>query len=129
MHPHGYAVFQPNFRGLGGYGREFLQMGYQSWGTSMIDDMTDGVRYLIKQGVVDEGRICSYGASYGGYAAVQSAIREPELYKCVVGFVGVYDLQLMFEEGDISESSSGLNYLENVLPKTKAERDSIIASA
>lgn len=120
---HGYAVFQPNFRGSGGYGKKFLQMGYQSWGTSMIDDMTDGVRYLIKQGVVDEGRICSYGASYGGYAAVQSAIREPELYKCVVGFVGVYDLQLMFEEGDISESSSGLNYLENVLPKTKAERE------
>tara|TARA_R110000751_G_scaffold280721_2_gene383209 strand:- start:262 stop:2226 length:1965 start_codon:yes stop_codon:yes gene_type:complete len=120
---HGYAVFQPNYRGSGGYGKDFMQRGYQNWGTSMIDDMTDGVNFLIEQGVVDKNRVCSYGASYGGYAAIQSAIREPDLYKCAVGFVGVYDLQLMFEEGDISESSSGLNYLESVLPKTKELRE------
>ncbi|MEL0641027.1 S9 family peptidase [Pseudoalteromonas aliena] len=120
---HGYAVFQPNYRGSGGYGKDFMQQGYQNWGTSMIDDMTDGVNFLIEQGVVDKDRVCSYGASYGGYAAIQSAIREPDLYKCAVGFVGVYDLQLMFEEGDISESSSGLNYLESVLPKTKELRE------
>ncbi len=113
---HGYAVFQPNFRGSGGYGLEFLKAGFKSWGTLMIDDMTDGVNYLIEQGIVDQNRMCVYGASYGGYAALQSVIREPDLYKCTVGFVGVYDLALMKSAGDIPESQSGINYLNRVLP-------------
>ncbi len=119
---HGYAVLQPNFRGSGGFGRKFLEMGYQNWGTTMINDMTDGVNYLIKENIVDADRVCVYGASYGGYAAVQSAIREPDLYKCVVGFVGVYDLELMFQEGDISEAKAGRNYLDSVLPTTVEAR-------
>lgn len=119
---HGYAVLQPNFRGSGGYGKKFMQLGYKNWGTTMINDMTDGVNYLIEEEVVNSDRICTYGASYGGYAAIQSIIRESQLYKCAVGFVGVYDLQLMFEEGDISEGDSGLNYLENVLPSSLQER-------
>lgn len=60
--------------------------------------------------------MCVYGASYGGYAALQSVIREPDLYKCTVGFVGVYDLALMKSAGDIPESQSGINYLNRVLP-------------
>ncbi|MEO2279592.1 alpha/beta hydrolase family protein [Pseudoalteromonas pernae] len=119
---HGYAVLQPNYRGSGGYGKEFLELGYRNWGTTMINDMTDGVQNLIKQGVADKDRVCVYGASYGGYAAVQSAIREPDLYKCVVGFVGVYDMELMLGEGDISEAEAGLNYLAYALPATKEER-------
>ena len=113
---HGYAVFQPNYRGSGGYGRSFLTSGFKNWGTSMIDDMTDGTRTLIKQGIVDKTRMCVYGGSYGGYAALQSVIREPELYKCTIGFVGVYDLDLMYTEGDIKENESGTNYLDTVLP-------------
>src|SRR5690606_13286948 len=101
---HGYAVFQPNFRGSGGFGRDFLTSGFQKWGTLMIDDMTDGVMQLIKDGIVDKQRICSYGGSYGGYAALMSAIREPDLYQCVINFVGVTDLALMFTEGDIPTS-------------------------
>ncbi|PHR65506.1 MAG: peptidase S9 [Idiomarina sp.] len=119
---HGYAVLQPNFRGSGGYGREFLELGHKNWGTTMINDMTDGVQHLIKEKIADADRVCVYGASYGGYAALQSAIREPDLYKCTVGFVGVYDLELMYEQGDISEAQAGRNYLDQVLPSTKEER-------
>ncbi|RUO25890.1 S9 family peptidase [Aliidiomarina minuta] len=112
---HGYAVLQPNFRGSGGFGGEFLRAGFRNWGTSMIDDMTDGVMHLIEGGTVNQERVCVYGGSYGGYAALMSAVREPELYKCAIGFVGVYDLPLMFDAGDIPESGFGQNYLNLVL--------------
>lgn len=119
---HGYAVLQPNYRGSGGFGRKFLELGYRNWGTSMIDDMTDGVHHLIKQGIASRDRVCVYGASYGGYAALQSAIRESDLYKCAIGFVGVYDLELMYQQGDISEAQAGRNYLDAVLPNTEETR-------
>lgn len=112
---HGYAVLQPNFRGSGGFGGEFLRAGFRNWGKSMIDDMTDGVMHLVEGGTVNQDRVCIYGASYGGYAALMSAVREPDLYKCTIGFVGVYDLPLMFEAGDIPESGFGQNYLSLVL--------------
>ncbi|MGQ4276418.1 prolyl oligopeptidase family serine peptidase [Pseudidiomarina sp. E22-M8] len=120
---HGYAVVQPNFRGSGGYGREFLELGYKNWGTTMINDMTDGVQHLIKEGIADEDRVCVYGASYGGYAAVQSGVREPDLYQCIVGFVGVYNLNLMYEQGDIQEARAGRNYLDQVLPSAEEGRE------
>ncbi|MGM0630810.1 MAG: prolyl oligopeptidase family serine peptidase [Pseudomonadota bacterium] len=120
---HGYAVLQPNFRGSGGYGREFLQSGYKNWGTTMINDMTDGVMHVVEKGIVDKNRMCVYGGSYGGYAALMTVIREPDLYKCTIGFVGVYDLNMMFKEGDIPETESGLNYLDMALPNTEEERN------
>ncbi|MEE2002672.1 S9 family peptidase [Alkalimonas sp. MEB108] len=120
---HGYAVLQPNFRGSGGFGRSFEQAGHRNWGTTMIDDMTDGVLHLVEQGIVNKGRVCAYGASYGGYAALMSAVREPDLYQCTVGFVGLYDLNTMFEVGDIPQRQSGINYLELVLGRDKAQLD------
>jgi len=120
---HGYVVLQPNFRGSGGFGSKFENLGYKNWGTSMIDDMTDGVKHLIAQGLVDPERICVYGGSYGGYATLMSAVREPDLYKCAVGFVGVYDLNLMFEHGDIPKRQSGIDYLTKVLGTDKARLD------
>lgn len=117
----GYAVLQPNFRGSGGFGLSFEQAGYRNWGTTMIDDMTDGVLNLADQGIIDKSRVCSYGGSYGGYAALMSAIREPDLYKCVVGFVGVYDLNLMYTEGDVPERESGIIYLEKVIGRDKEQ--------
>ncbi|MCF4008898.1 alpha/beta hydrolase family protein [Rheinheimera sp. UJ63] len=120
---HGYAVLQPNFRGSGGFGRAFLQQGFLHWGSSMIDDMTDGVQHLIKQGMVDANRVCVYGASYGGYASLMSVVREPDLYQCAVSFVGMSDLNLMFEEGDTTESQGGLNTLEMYIGRDKARLD------
>lgn len=120
---HGYVVLQPNFRGSGGFGRSFLQMGFLNWGTTMIDDMTDGVKHLIEQGMVDPNRVCVYGASYGGYASLMSVVREPDLYKCAVSFVGMSDLNLMYEHGDTTESRGGLNVLEMYIGRDKARLD------
>lgn len=116
----GYAVLQVNFRGSGGYGNEFEKKGYRHWGTAMIDDMTDAVDWAIHEGIADPDRICTYGASYGGYAALQSVVRNPTKYRCAVGYVGVYSLPLMKTDGDIPESRSGRNYLDRVLPETLA---------
>lgn len=111
----GYAVLQVNYRGSGGFGTQFEKLGHGKWGTLMQDDLTDATKYLIDQGIADPKRICIYGASYGGYAALMGAVREPDLYKCAVGSVGVYDLPMMFTEGDIADSEWGQNYLKDVL--------------
>lgn len=118
----GYAVLQINFRGSGGYGNAFERMGYRNWGTTMINDMTDAVDWAIKEGIADKNRICTYGASYGGYAALQTVVREPTKYKCTIGYVGVYSLPLMFRDGDIPEQESGRNFLNQVMPATLAEQ-------
>jgi dipeptidyl aminopeptidase/acylaminoacyl peptidase len=88
----GYAVLQPNFRGSTGYGKAFLNAADREWGGAMQDDITDGTRWLIDQGVADPGRICVMGGSYGGYATLMGLAREPELYACGVNIVGVANL-------------------------------------
>ena len=94
----GYAVLQVNFRGSGNRGRAFHQAGARQWGLSMQDDVTDATRWAIDQGIADPERICIYGASYGAYAALVGVAREPDLYKCAVGYVGVYDLPRMYRD-------------------------------
>ena len=107
----GYAVLQVNFRGSGNYGVAFREAGRQEWGGKMQDDITDATRWVIDQGIADPKRICIHGASYGGYAALMGVVREPELYRCASGYVGVYDLAMMHEKGDIQERESGATYL------------------
>jgi dipeptidyl aminopeptidase/acylaminoacyl peptidase len=111
----GYAVLQVNFRGSGGYGMKFQDLGYRNWGTTMQDDLADAVRWAVQQGAADPKRVCIYGASYGGYAALENVIRYPDLYKCAVGYVGVYDLTLQGKYSDTERSASGRHYLEAVL--------------
>lgn len=107
----GYAVLQVNFRGSSGYGRAFTQAGAQQWGGKMQDDVTDATRWLIQQGTADPGKTCIYGASYGGYAALMGVAKEPGLYRCAAGYVGVYDLPTMHTHGDIQRRGSGETYL------------------
>lgn len=111
----GYAVLQVNFRGSGGRGREFESAGYGKWGREMQDDVTDAVRWAIAQGIADPARICIFGGSYGAYSALIGAAREPDLFKCAIGYVGVYDLPLLFEKGDIRFERRGRIYLEQEL--------------
>lgn len=111
----GYAVLQLNFRGSGNYGRAFQHKGYRQWGGTMQDDLTDATQWAIAQGIADPHRICIYGASYGGYAALMGVAKEPTLYRCAIGYVGVYDMPIMYHEGDISESRSGTNFLDETL--------------
>ncbi len=88
----GYMVFQPNFRGSGGFGTKFAALGYGQWGLRMQDDVMDGVQALIDSGKVDPDRICVVGASYGGYVSLYAGAKAPERFKCVVSFAGVSDL-------------------------------------
>lgn len=111
----GYATLQVNYRGSGNYGQAFTRAGLKQWGDGMIDDMTDAVRWAIAEGIADPERICIYGASYGGYAAAMAPIREPNLYRCAVGYVGVYDMPLMFSSGDIPDVRGGRAYLREWL--------------
>lgn len=103
----GYAVLQINFRGSGNYGRAFRLAGAREWGGAMQDDLTDATRWAIQEGIADPDRICLYGASYGGYASLMGVAKEPDLYRCAVGYVGVYDLQMMRRE-DMRQGSLGL---------------------
>lgn len=90
----GYAVMRVNYRGSGNYGRKFLHAGEKQWGRAMQDDLTDATRWAIAQKIADPAKICLYGASYGAYAAMMGLAREPDLYRCGVGYVGVYDLPM-----------------------------------
>lgn len=94
----GYAVLRVNYRGSGNYGAAYLEAGSQEWGGRMQDDLADATRWAIDQGIADRERICIYGASYGGYAALMGAVRDPDLYRCAAGYVGVYDLELMHRD-------------------------------
>ncbi len=88
----GYAVFQMNFRGSTGYGKKFLEASYKQWGKKMLDDVTDGVNWLIEKDLVDKKRICIYGGSYGGYKTLAALAFTPEIYACGIDYVGVSNL-------------------------------------
>lgn len=88
----GYAVLQMNFRGSTGYGKEFWLKGAKEWGKKMQDDITDGVQWLIKEGIADPKRVAIYGGSYGGYATLAGVAFSPDLYCCAVDYVGVSNM-------------------------------------
>ena len=93
----GYAVLQMNFRGSTGYGRQFWEASFKQWGLAMQDDVTDGVNWLVEQGVVDPKRIAIYGGSYGGYCTLAGVAFTPDLYCCAVDYVGVSNLFTFME--------------------------------
>jgi dipeptidyl aminopeptidase/acylaminoacyl peptidase len=111
----GYAVLQVNFRGSDGYGMSFMQAGFGEWGGKMIDDIVDATRWAIEQKIAPADRICIYGASYGGFAALMSAVREPGLYRCAIGYAGVYDLERTRESADAPDSRWERSYLDRVI--------------
>jgi dipeptidyl aminopeptidase/acylaminoacyl peptidase len=93
----GYAVLQMNFRGSTGYGREFWEKSFKQWGKTMQHDITDGVEWLIKEGIANPDKIGIYGASYGGYATLAGLTFTPDLYACGVDYVGVSSLFTFME--------------------------------
>lgn len=93
----GYATLHVNFRISGGYGKKFLEAGYKQIGRKVMDDVEDGVKYVIEQGWVDKNNIAIYGASHGGYAALMGLIKTPDLYTCGVDYVGVSNIFTFFE--------------------------------
>ncbi len=81
----------------------------------MQDDLTDATQWAIKQGIADSTRICIYGASYGAYAALMGAAREPSLYRCAIGYVGIYDLSTLYGDDVVSDSKSATNFFKRTL--------------
>lgn len=112
----GFAVFQPNFRGSFGYGADFEAEGYGEWGLAMQNDITDGVRWLVEEGIADPDRIGIFGMSYGGYAALQGLASTPELYRAGASFAGVSDLRLF-----MSWANMRLRYID-VMEKLVGDR-------
>ena len=88
----GYAVLNVNFRGSTGYGRKFWEASFKQWGRAMQDDVTDGVNWLIEQGIADPERIAIYGGSYGGYCTLAGLTFTPDVYACGVDYVGVSNI-------------------------------------
>lgn len=119
----GYLVLQVNFRGSGGRGTGFQHAGYGQWGTGIQQDLIDGVKWAIANGFADPDRICVYGASFGGYSAMMQVVRAPHLFKCAVGYAGVYDLQMLYSKGDIQSTKSGVSYLSTVIGHDSAKLD------
>ena len=109
----GYGVLQVNFRGSAFRGRDFAAAGARQWGRAMQDDITDATRWAVQQGIADAERICIFGGSYGGYAALMGVAREPTLYQCAVGYIGVYDLPLMYGQGDVRDERTGMAFLRD----------------
>ncbi len=94
----GFAVLQPNFRGSAGYGDQWFQEnGFQSWRTA-VGDVNDAGRWLVAEGIADPARLAIVGWSYGGYAALQANVLDPNLFKAVVAIAPVTDLNLLKEE-------------------------------
>ena len=112
---HGYAVLKVNFRGSTGYGKAFEEAGWGEWGRGTQHDIIDGVRWAVGQALVDPSNLHIFGASFGGYSALQSAVLEPDLFKTATGYVGVYDLPLLFGTGDIPTARWGGAYLNKTL--------------
>ena len=111
----GFAVLQVNFRGSGGYGRNWMEAGFKTWGSHIQFDIIDATAEVLRQNFADPDRVCIYGASFGGYSALMAPILEPNMFRCAVGFVGVYDLQMLYERGDVADRASGISFLEKVI--------------
>jgi dipeptidyl aminopeptidase/acylaminoacyl peptidase len=111
----GYVVLQPNFRGSSGYGHKYTEAGLHQWGLKIQDDVTDGVKKMIADGIVDPKRVCIFGWSFGGYVALAGAAFTPDLYACAVSMAGVSDLPIILgnEREDSGERSGGLSFWES----------------
>ncbi|WP_370030685.1 alpha/beta hydrolase family protein [Qipengyuania mesophila] len=119
----GYAVLQPNFRGSGGYGEAFEELGDGQIGRRMQDDLDDAMDWAVAKGFVDPGRVCMVGASYGGYAALWGVIRNPERYRCAASFAGVTDFNAQIKySGKYMER----RYRKDFRRKVKGEGDAEI---
>lgn len=127
----GYLVYQPNFRGSGGFGAAFAEQGYGQWGLRMQEDVIDGVEALIKQGKVDPNRICIVGASYGGYVALQGGATRPDLFRCVISRAGVSDLirSQEWEKDNFDEDSPRYQYWLKSIGDPKAEAEKLRAAS
>jgi dipeptidyl aminopeptidase/acylaminoacyl peptidase len=127
----GYAVLQSNFRGSSGYGAKFRDAGDGQWVTGVLDDINGGTMQLIKDGIADPKRVCVFGWSYGGYAALAAATFTPDIYACAASFAGLSDLQrsLNRTREDYGEYSQALAIWEKRMGASLSESDKLTAQS
>jgi dipeptidyl aminopeptidase/acylaminoacyl peptidase len=99
-----------------------MEAGYGEWGRKIQYDIIDATRWAIAEGLADPNRVGIFGASFGGYSALQAPLIEPDLFKAAIGYVGVYDLDMLYSTGDIETMRWGESYLDKTLPETPEER-------
>ncbi|QOW25824.1 S9 family peptidase [Lysobacter sp. H23M47] len=121
----GYMVMQVNFRGSGGFGKAFEDQAFGQWSDGIMNDIVDATKWVIAEGHADPDRVCIYGGSFGGYAALMAPAREPGLFNCAFGYVGVYDAQIQLARSDTSKSNVGKRYLARAFGSTRAEQDAM----
>ncbi|HEV2220605.1 MAG TPA: prolyl oligopeptidase family serine peptidase [Casimicrobiaceae bacterium] len=120
----GYAVLQPQFRGTEGFGFKLQSSGYREWGDAMQDDLEDGVAWAVAQGIVDPSRVCFFGGSYGGYAAMWGAVKDAGLIKCAVSLAGVTSIDYLFDNAqtDLSRLAENSTLLAYQIGDPKTDR-------
>lgn len=121
----GYLVLQVNYRGSGGFGKAFQDKAYGQWAQGIMNDVIDATHWAINQGYANKDRICIYGGSFGGYASLMAPVRDPELFQCAFGYVGLYDAQIQMTRSDTSQSDAGRRYLVRAFGKSRAEQDAM----
>ena len=112
----GYAVLEVEFRGSTGFGMRHFEAGLKQWGLAMQNDVADGTRWAIDQGIADPKRICIAGASYGGYATLMGLVNDPDLYRCGIDWIGVTDIELMYTGTWLSKPDYSEGYLRYGMP-------------
>lgn len=123
----GFAVFQMNFRGSTGLGRSHLKAGFREWGQKIQDDITDGVKWLIAEGIADPGRIGITGASYGGYATLVGLVKTPDLYRAGAAYAPVTDIEFLISDDKWYEW--GYEWHGTMVGGGRADRDRLRASS
>jgi dipeptidyl aminopeptidase/acylaminoacyl peptidase len=120
----GYAVLQPQFRGTSGFGWTLYSSGFRKWGDEMQDDLEDGVKWAVAHGVADPSRVCFYGASYGGYAAIWGAIKNARLIKCAVAVAAVTSIDYLFDNAqtDLARLTDRTSLFADWVGDPKTER-------
>lgn len=113
----GYVVLQPEYRGSTGFGKAHFEAGLKQWGLKMQDDLADGTRWAIAQGYADPRRVCIAGAGYGGYATLMGLVRDPDLYRCGVEWMGQTDLKLMVDGAWHIRDAIAQEYRDYGLPR------------
>jgi dipeptidyl aminopeptidase/acylaminoacyl peptidase len=120
----GYAVLQPQFRGTQGFGWKLESSGYRKWGDEMQDDLEDGMRWAAQEGIVDPDRVCLFGGSYGGYAALWGSIKQAKSIRCAISLVGVTSIEYLFDNAqtDLSRLADRTSLLVEQIGDPKTER-------
>ena len=117
----GFAVLQMNFRGSTGYGDAFEEAGYRQWGQKIQDDITDGAKWVMSEGIADTDRVGIYGISYGGYSALMGAAKTPDLYRAAASYAGVSDIAMTLSDWERYEET--LDTVEQMIGGERGDKE------